>query len=100
MNDRDKKKIQIIVVVSALLLVIAITLVFNNPFGGSSSGSGSRGPVQMSCGECNAQFQLTMDEFREQMLEKQARAMGQAAFVCTECGKEAAYRVTTGNLEE
>ena len=95
MDDAKRNLVRKLIVVVCLVLAVIITLVLNNPFGGSGSG---RVPIQMLCAECDAEFELSVDDYREQLMEKGIVPMGpmaSPACVCSVCENETAYKAVT-----
>lgn len=96
MDDAKKKQVKIILIASCLILAVLITLI-NRPR--SSGSSGSKRPMQMLCSneECNAIFEISPEDMREQMMAKNPEgimAIGMRdmqAFTCIECEEESAF---------
>ena len=81
--------------VICLVLAVLITLLTREKSSGSGSAKGAR---QMLCvnEECNVEYELSLDEFRELMTAQGPGAMmmpgmGPQAFTCQECGEESAF---------
>ena len=98
MDDDKKRKFKVILVVCCFVLAGAIFLM-TRP---KSPGSGSaKRAIQMLCvnEECNAEYEISSDEFREMMQTRGPGAMmmpgmGPQAFTCDECGEESAFMAT------
>lgn len=91
--DEDKKnKVLIGVIVGCLVLAAIITVVTNRGDGRGSRGS--TGPITMLCinDQCNADFELSIDELKEQMEGFNEFLMDNPIYICPECNKRSAYR--------
>ena len=94
--EQDKnKKVMLGLIILCLVLAIGITAVTN--MGGSGSGSQSNKPVQMLCmnEECGMDFELSAEEYREQMMQGGMMGpgpMAQMPIECPECGMQSAFR--------
>lgn len=79
------------IVAGCLGLSVIITVVTNLGKGG---GRGPTGPVLMLCinEQCNADFEMPLEEMRAQMDEMyNEEMMSTPVFICTECSKQSAY---------
>ena len=95
MDEDKKKKVMLGLVVLCLVLAIGITAVTN--MGGSGGGSRSNEPVQMLCmnEECGMDFELSPEEYRENMMQGGMMGpgpMAQSPIECSECGMQSAFR--------
>jgi len=100
--DEEKKKI-VMVVVAVACIVLAVVITFSTYDRGPKTPTG---PIHMLCvnPDCGASFELSRDEYSEQLMANQpettmqgARGGGMAGppvFTCPECGKESAYIAT------
>lgn len=94
MDILQNKRIGIIV--GCLVLAAVITVITQRKPSGSG---GAKGPIQLLCvnKKCNAEFELSRDDFRKQMMEKTSTRtmapgmMGPQILTCNKCGKESAY---------
>lgn len=95
MDEDKKQKIMIGIVAGCLGLAVIITVVTNLGKGG---GRGPTGPVTMLCinEQCNADFDLEVDEMREQLNQmtggNDMMMMTTPVFICNECNQRSAYR--------
>ena len=96
MDEDKKKKVMLGLIIVCLVLAIGITAVTNM---GGSGGGGSRSnePVQMLCmnEECGADFEMSAEEYREQMMQGGMMGpgpMAQTPIECPECGMRSAFR--------
>jgi len=102
MEDSQKKGL--IVAGICLVVAIVVTFAFNNPFAGSSGGSGgeaSAGPMLMKCSECGHTFEISREKYMAEVreaLKKQGKQMislrmgERVAITCPDCGRRAAYQ--------
>ena len=95
MDEDKKQKVMIGILVGCLVLAGIITLVTNRDKLGNRGGA--TGPLTMLCinNECNADFELSLDEMKEQMEQMNSyneMLMDNPIFVCPECSKRSAYR--------
>jgi len=97
--DEDKKQ-KVKVAVVAACLVIAVVIFFLSR-GKSSSLGRTKGTMQMLCvnEECNAEYEMNAEQFRETRVPTGAGGVGMAGlgpnrFVCLECGEESAFVAT------
>jgi hypothetical protein len=94
--DEDKKKYLMIGIIVACL-VLAGGITFMNMGGGG--GSGGNRPIVMLCDSCGVDYEITSDEFREQMRQSSVGGdmmmmRGPMILPCRDCGETAAYRAT------
>ena len=94
MEEDKKKKVMLGLIILCLVLAIGITVVTNM---GGGSGSRSNEPVQMLCmnQECGMDFEMTTEDYREQMMQGGMMGpgpMAQAPTECPECGMQSAFR--------
>jgi len=96
MDEDKKQKVKLGLIVGCLVLAAGIFLM-TRPKSSGSRGS-AKGDIQMLCVNeaCNAEYEMTRDEFREQMKAKGPGAMmmpgmGPQAFTCIDCGEESAF---------
>lgn len=92
MDEDKKQKVLIGVIVGCLVLAGIITLVTNR--GKGRRGRGSTGPITMLCinDQCNADYELSIDEMREQMEGFNEFLMDNPIYICPECNERSAYR--------
>ena len=91
--DEDKKQ-KVLIGVIAGCLVLAGIITFATNRGGGGRGRGSTGPLTMLCinDQCNADFELSIDELKEQMEGFNDYLMDNPIYVCPECNERSAYR--------
>ncbi len=95
MDEDKKKKIMIGIIVGCIVLAVIINVV---PRLGKSRSRGPTGPITMLCinNQCNADFELSQEEMREQMNRMGGGGpmmmMSTPRFVCPECNQQSAYR--------
>ena len=95
MEEDKKKKVMLGLIILCLVLAIGITVVTNT--GGGGGGSRSNEPVQMLCmnEECVMDFELSTEEYREQMMQGGMMGpgpMAQTPIECPECSMRSAFR--------
>jgi hypothetical protein len=95
MDEEKKKKIMIAVLVSCIVLAGAITFLTRE--GGGGGGGSSNAPIQLLCmnEECSFDFEMTSEEYREQMMQGGMMGpgpMAQTPVECSECGMQSAFR--------
>ena len=93
MEEDKKKKVMLGLIILCLILAIGITAVTNM----SGSSSRSNKPIQMLCmnEECGMDFEMTTEEYREQMMQGGMMGpgpMAQAPIECPECSMQSAFR--------
>ena len=100
--DEEKKKI-VMIVVAIACIVLAVVITFATYNRGPKT---STGPIPMLCinPDCGASFELSRDEYSEQLIANQSettmrgmggrRMAGPSAFTCPDCGKKSAYMAT------
>ena len=103
MDEEKKKIVMIVVAIACIVLAVVITFVTCE---GGGSGRVSAGPINMLCvnPDCGASFELSREEYTNQLMANQSettmpgmrgRGMaGPSVFTCPECGKESAYMAT------
>lgn len=94
MDEEKKKKVMLGLVIACIVLAVGITVVNNTGGGG---GSRSNEPVQMLCmnEECEMDFELSTEEYREYMMQGGMMGpgpMAQSPIECSECGMQSAFR--------
>ena len=96
MDEDKKKKIMIGFIVACLVLAGIVFTATNRGRGGTGR---SNKPIQILCTECEAEYELTADEFREQMQGKMSEGgmpmmmgpmAGPITLTCQECNEDAA----------
>lgn len=87
----DSKNTKIILAIVCILLVIAVTFIFNNPFSGKSSTAVTE--LKMICNneQCGQVFSISTNEFRKQMQDKGTVASAPVV-ICPACGEESATK--------
>ena len=95
MDEDKKKKVMLGLIILCLVLAVGITVMTNMGDGGS--GSRSNEPVQMLCmnQECKMDFELSTEEYREQIIQGGMMGPGPMAQMpteCPECGMRSAFR--------
>ena len=96
MDEAKKKQFKIGIIVACLVLAVIILITtWPKSAGGPIR---SKDAIQMLCvnEECNAQFELSQEEYKRLIMAKGRRmvTMGPQAFTCTECAEESAYTAT------
>ncbi len=95
MDDEKKRKVMLGIVIASLVLAGAITAF---TWEGGGGGSGKRGPMTLLCvnPECGVNFELTANEFKEEMMNNRQGPMGpmmmrMPVLTCPDCGEQSAY---------
>ena len=91
--DEDKKKlVMVVVAISCIVLAVGITFVTSR---GPSSGGASNSDILMLCDSCGETYEITREEYREEMRKLGPQMMmmrGPVILTCKQCGEVAAYR--------
>ena len=96
MDEDKKQKVKIVFVVVCLVLAAVVILLTR---GKSFSPGKTKRTIQMLCAneECNAEYEVTPEQFRETMVAGGGpgsglmRGLGPRRFVCMECEEESAF---------
>jgi len=95
MDEDTKKKVMLGLIILCLILAVGITMMTNR--GGGGFGSRGNEPVQMLCmnQECGADFELSSEEYKAQIMQGGMMGpgpMAQMPIECPECGMRSAFR--------
>ena len=90
--DEDKaKQVKVIISVACIVIAIVVFFVFNKP-GGSKIDINTK-YLLCTNEECGASQKLTKEEFHDLLTQAgNPRGVMDFAFLCSECGEEAAYK--------